>query len=208
MCVGSVCVCVCVCVFVVLELVGGGELFQKICRERHFSEKVAARMFYNILSGVAYLHHKRIVHRDLKPENLLMTSKADDAAIKIVDFGFAEKCPKDTLTKCAGTPLYLAPEVLHAGLFSIFFDGSDTSARSLTHSLIHTHTNTENGPPYGVTPDMWSLGVILYILLCGYPPFRAKTQADQFKRIVAGVFDFPDHKVWCNISNEAKVYLA
>lgn len=78
-------------VFVVLEIVTGGELFQRICRERHFSEKVAAHFMHQLLSGIAYLHGLGIVHRDLKPENLLMTSTDPQAGIKIVDYGFAEK---------------------------------------------------------------------------------------------------------------------
>jgi serine/threonine protein kinase len=167
-------------VFVVLELITGGELFQKICAERHFSERKAAAMMHDIFSGVAYLHSKGIIHRDLKPENLLLTSAAEDANIKIVDFGFAEKCGNENkLTKCCGTPLYIAPEVLNAGLY-------------------------KTGPPYGLPADMWGLGVILYVLLCGYPPFRAKTQNDQFKKVVAGKYDFPENKVWGNISAEAK----
>uniref|UniRef100_A0A7S1M088 Protein kinase domain-containing protein n=1 Tax=Neobodo designis TaxID=312471 RepID=A0A7S1M088_NEODS len=167
-------------VYVVLELITGGELFARICAERHFSERRAASMMHDILSGVAYLHKRGIVHRDLKPENLLMTSKDENASIKIVDFGFAEKCGHDNkLTKCCGTPLYIAPEVLNAGLY-------------------------KTGPPYGIASDVWSLGVIMYILLCGYPPFRAKTQNDQFKRVVAGKYDFPEHKVWGTISAEAK----
>ena len=167
-------------VFVVLELINGGELFQKICRERHFSEKTSAKMMYDIISGVAYLHSKGIIHRDLKPENLLLTSLEADANIKIVDFGFAEKCGSDDkLTKCCGTPLYIAPEVLNAGLY-------------------------KTGPPYGLSADIWSLGVILYVLLCGYPPFRAKTQNDQFKKVVAGKYEFRPDKGWGNISDEAK----
>lgn len=166
-------------VLVVLELIQGGELFAKICAERHFSEKRAAMMMRDILSGVAYLHSKSVIHRDLKPENLLLTTKDETASIKIVDFGFAEKCNGNSLTKCCGTPLYIAPEVLNAGLF-------------------------KTGPPYGLAADMWSLGVILYVLLCGYPPFRAKTQNDQFKKVVAGKFDFPEQKVWGTISAEAK----
>jgi serine/threonine protein kinase len=167
-------------VFVVLELITGGELFAKICEERNFSEQKAASMMKDILSGLAYLHSKGIIHRDLKPENLLLTSKDENASIKLVDFGFAEQCGKENrLTKCCGTPLYIAPEVLNAGLF-------------------------KTGPPYGLAADMWSIGVILYVLLCGYPPFRAKTQADQFKKVVQGKFDFPEHKVWGSISAEAK----
>ena len=170
-------------VYVVLSLVTGGELFQRICKEKHFSEKIAATMVHQILSGVEYLHSKGIIHRDLKPENLLLTSDQPDAEIVLVDFGFAEKCgTADKLTKCCGTPLYIAPEVLNAGLF-------------------------KTGPPYGLSADMWSVGVICYILLCGYPPFRAKTQSDQFKKVVQGNLEFPSSKVWGTISEEAKDFI-
>lgn len=171
-------------VYVVLQIVTGGELFQRICKERHFSEKSAANMTAQILNGLSYLHGKGIIHRDLKPENLLMRSDNSDADIIIVDFGFAEKCGEtaETLTKCCGTPLYIAPEVLNAGLF-------------------------KTGPPYGVSADMWSVGVIAYILLCGYPPFRAKTQADQFKKVVEGRVEFVPNKGWSGVSDDAKDFI-
>ena len=165
-------------VFVVLELIGGGELFAKICSEKHFSEKEAAKIMFQLLSGLGYLHGLGIVHRDLKPENLLLTSKDASWKLKIVDFGFAEKCTGDTLVKCCGTPLYIAPEVLNAGLF-------------------------KTGPPYGVKADIWSAGVICYILLSGYPPFRAKTQADQFKKVIEAKLEFPPTKMWGQVSPSA-----
>lgn len=165
-------------VYVVLEIITGGELFQRICKERHFSEKTAAFFMHEVLSGIAYMHSLGIVHRDLKPENILMTSTDAQASVKIVDYGFAEKTNGDNLTKCCGTPLYIAPEVLNAGLF-------------------------KTGPPYGLASDIWSAGVIAYILLCGYPPFRAKTQADQFKRVVEAKLEFPENKMWGSISSDA-----
>jgi serine/threonine protein kinase len=165
-------------VFVVLELISGGELFAKICAEKHFSEKEAAKIMGQLLSGLAYLHGKHIIHRDLKPENLLLTSKDANWTLKIVDFGFAEKVEGESLVKCCGTPLYIAPEVLNAGLF-------------------------KTGPPYGVKADVWSAGVICYILLCGYPPFRAKTQADQFKKVVEAKLEFPPTKMWGQVSPAA-----
>lgn len=165
-------------VYVVLDLIAGGELFAKICAEKHFSEKEAAKIMRMLLQGLAYLHGKNIIHRDLKPENLLLTSKDLNWKLKIVDFGFAEKVEGETLTKCCGTPLYIAPEVLNAGLF-------------------------KTGPPYGVKADVWSAGVICYILLCGYPPFRAKTQAEQFKKVVEAKLEFPPNKMWGQVSPAA-----
>lgn len=165
-------------VYVVLELIGGGELFAKICSEKHFSEKEAAKIMFQLMSGLNYLHSKNIIHRDLKPENLLLTTRDENWKLKIVDFGFAEKVEGETLVKCCGTPLYIAPEVLNAGLF-------------------------KTGPPYGIKADIWSAGVICYILLCGYPPFRAKTQADQFKKVVEAKLEFPQNKMWGQISPAA-----
>jgi serine/threonine protein kinase len=172
---------------IVMELLAGGEVFAQIVKQKHFSEKVAARMLSNMLGALGFMHSHRIVHRDLKPENLLLTKQSeteDDLVnIKIADLGFAEVVPPSGLTKCCGTPLYIAPEVLNAGLF-------------------------KTGGPYGVECDMWSIGIITYILLCGYPPFRGKTTTEQFKKIVEGNYSFPSNKVWGHISEEAKDFVS
>lgn len=121
-----------------------------------------------------YCHDFDIVHRDLKPENLLLTSKDDDASIKLADFGFAKKIDVDSygLTTACGTPGYVAPEILE-------------------------------GHAYGKAVDIWSVGVITYILLCGYPPFHDENHNALFKKIKRGKFQF-DSPYWDHVSDDAK----
>jgi calcium/calmodulin-dependent protein kinase I len=128
--------------YMVMELLTGGELFDRIVAKQSFSEKEAAEVIKHVTGAIAHIHKIGIVHRDLKPENLLYLNKDGDSPIKITDFGLAKFRPNNSVdmhTAC-GTPGYVAPEVL----------------------------KNEN---YTKAVDMWSLGVILYILLCGFPPF-------------------------------------
>jgi len=172
---------------IVIELIAGGEVFQQIVKQKHFSEKIAARLIANLLGALSYMHSLKVVHRDLKPENLLLTETPETEEglvnIKVADFGFSEVVPPEGLTKCCGTPLYIAPEVLNAGLY-------------------------KTGAPYGVSCDMWSVGVITYLVLCGYPPFRGKTTTEQFQKVVDGVYSFPANKMWAQISDEAKDFVS
>eukprot|EP00993_Chasmostoma_nieuportense_P000279 NODE_1259_length_1579_cov_30.289945_g1189_i0.p1 GENE.NODE_1259_length_1579_cov_30.289945_g1189_i0~~NODE_1259_length_1579_cov_30.289945_g1189_i0.p1 ORF type:complete len:506 (+),score=121.71 NODE_1259_length_1579_cov_30.289945_g1189_i0:52-1569(+) len=182
--------------FLVLELVDGGDLFQVIMKLVSYTEGVAATLMYNLLQALDYLHTLGIVHRDLKPDNMLLlhklpTSKLQPndtpallSSIKVADFGFATKCgPEDTLVKCCGTPYYLAPEILKVGVF-------------------------KTGPPYGLQCDLWSSGVIAYVILCGWPPFQGKTRDQLFRTIVAGRFRFDKQTVWDTISDQAKDFVA
>jgi calcium/calmodulin-dependent protein kinase I len=125
----------------ILELVRGGELFDKIVEYEFYSEKDAADLVYQILSVVKYLHNKGIVHRDLKPENLLFEDETAKR-LKLCDFGLAEKIKENEIMyNVVGSPTYMAPEITL-------------------------------GTGYGKPVDMYSIGVIMYILLCGYPPFE------------------------------------
>lgn len=125
-----------------------------------------------VLEAVNYCHRKNIVHRDLKPENLLLESQAEDAALKIIDFGTSALFnPSQKLSQKFGTPYYTAPEILSG--------------------------------KYDEKCDIWSCGVILYIMLCGYPPFNGKTDTEILTKTKSGKFAFPD-KEWRNISAEAK----
>jgi len=160
--------------FMVMELLTGGELFDRIVAKGSYSEKEASAVIKSVASAIQYLHGIGIVHRDLKPENLIYLSKDDDSPIKITDFGLAKFRANqnvDMHTAC-GTPGYVAPEVL-------------------------------KGETYTKAVDMWSLGVILYILLCGFPPFYHQNTNQLYKQIKKGEFDFPD-PYWTDISDSAK----
>lgn len=163
-------------IYMVQDLLGGGELFDRIIEQTFFSEKEAAKVVGQIASALEYLHDLDIVHRDLKPENLLLTDKTDNYTVKIIDFGLAKKS-KDMMSMPCGTPGYVAPEILK---------------RRKYHKEV----------------DIWSLGVITYILLCGFPPFHddGNNLKMLYKQIRAGKYSFPD-KYWKNISPEAKTLI-
>ena len=130
-------------IFLVLELVEGGDLFNKIKKGGIFTEKKVSDILKQILSAVVYLHKNNIVHRDLKPENMLYDIESN--SLKIIDFGTAiEKKPNKKLAALVGTPYYLAPEVVKG--------------------------------EYDEKCDVWSCGVIMYLLLCGMPPFIGHTE--------------------------------
>lgn len=158
----------------VIELATGGELFDSIVERGNYTEKDAAVVTVTLCNALEYLHGKNIVHRDLKPENILLASKEPNAPIKLADFGLARVYTKATMMKTAcGTPGYVAPEVL-----------------------------ANKGYGDGAV-DMWSAGVILYILLCGFPPFYEEELPALFDQILKGRYDFPS-PWWDTISEEAK----
>jgi len=160
--------------YMVMELLTGGELFDRIVAKGSYSEKEASIVIKSIASAIEYLHKSGVVHRDLKPENLIYLNKTDDSPIKITDFGLAKFRANqnvDMHTAC-GTPGYVAPEVL-------------------------------KGEKYDKAVDLWSLGVILYILLCGFPPFYHQNTNMLYKQIKKGEYDFPD-PYWTDISDPAK----
>jgi len=158
----------------VMELVTGGELFDRIVARGNYTEKDAASLMKTLCDALAFLHEKKIVHRDLKPENLLYSSPAEDAIIKVADFGLARVVSgKDMMKTACGTPGYVAPEILK-----------------------------NNGYDSGAV-DVWSAGVILYILLCGFPPFYEEELPQLFDQILHARYDFPS-PWWDNISKEAK----
>lgn len=161
--------------YLVMELVSGGELFDKITDLGAYSENTAAVLVKNILSAVSYLHDLNIAHRDLKPTNLLLKDDEDLTNVKIADFGLSKIIGENTMMQTAcGTPIYVAPEVL-------------------------------TGEAYEKEVDMWSVGVITYILLCGFPPFfdDGSNMGQLFEQIMSGDFDYPE-EYWDEISDEAK----
>jgi len=162
--------------YLVMELVNGGELFDKIVEKGSYTEAEAATLVKKIVSAVEYLHNMGIVHRDLKPENLLLKRADDDLEVAIADFGLSKIIGQQVMMQTAcGTPSYVAPEVLNAS-------------------------------GYGMEVDMWSIGVITYILLCGFPPFYGDTVPEIFEQIMAASYDYPD-EYWGHITPLAKDFI-
>ena len=150
-------------VYIVMELLHGGDLFDRIVSKSQYSEVESRRAMRRMLAAVHYLHQDRdIVHRDLKPENLLLVSRNDDVTVKLTDFGLAKSITEDGLKTFCGTPQYFAPEVLSR------------------------RTTVAGSGRYGKEADIWSLGVILYILICGSPPFDATMDASASTKIPFG----------------------
>jgi len=161
----------------VMELVTGGELFFKIVEQGSYSETDASNIVRQIVEGVKYLHSLGIAHRDLKPENLLCSGEGSQMLIKIADFGLSKIfAGGQQLETSCGTPDYAAPEVL-------------TGEQAYDKSV-----------------DLWSVGVITYVLLCGYPPFYAQSQPALFEKIIHADYDFPEPE-WNHISSTAKEFI-
>mmetsp|Transcript_7291 Transcript_7291/g.11091 ORF Transcript_7291/g.11091 Transcript_7291/m.11091 type:complete len:329 (-) Transcript_7291:102-1088(-) len=159
--------------FLVMEILSGGELFDRIVAKGSFSEKEASILIKSVAMALQYLHSIGIVHRDLKPENLIYADNTQSSQIKITDFGLAKlKNKQDKMETACGTPGYVAPEVLKK-------------------------------QKYTEAVDIWSLGVILYILLCGFPPFYHENTAALYKQIKAGDYDFPE-PYWKDITDAGK----
>ncbi|KAL4655955.1 calcium/calmodulin-dependent protein kinase type 1 isoform X1 [Arapaima gigas] len=162
--------------YLVMQLVSGGELFDRIVEKGFYTEKDASKLIKQILDAVKYLHDMGIVHRDLKPENLLYYSMDEDSKIMISDFGLSKiEGSGSVMSTACGTPGYVAPEVLAQ-------------------------------KPYSKAVDCWSIGVIAYILLCGYPPFYDENDAKLFEQILKAEYEF-DSPYWDDISDSAKDFI-
>jgi calcium-dependent protein kinase len=159
--------------YIITELCEGGELFDKVVEKGSFNEDEAASVVKQLISAINYIHSNNIVHRDLKPENILLDTKKNNI-IKIIDWGTARFFDKDKNKKM----------------------------------------NKISGTPYYIAPevllekydekcDIWSCGVIMYILLCGYPPFNGETDNEILAKIKTGKFTFPEEE-WGNLSSACK----
>ncbi|KAF7620130.1 hypothetical protein AFLA_005444 [Aspergillus flavus NRRL3357] len=154
-------------VYLVLELAPEGELFNLIVSKQKFSETETRHIFVQLFEGLKYLHDRGVVHRDIKPENILVADK--ELTVKLGDFGLAKIIGEDSFTTTlCGTPSYVAPEILQ-----------DSRRRRYTKAV-----------------DIWSLGVVLYICLCGFPPFSdelytAESPYTLAQQIKMGRFDYP-----------------
>jgi calcium-dependent protein kinase len=162
-------------IYIINELCTGGELFDKIVVVRHFSETVACNIMRQLLSAVAYCHEKGVIHRDLKPENILISNSKE----KDKDFFHIKIID-------FGTCEILKKSKLTEQIGTSFYIAPEV---------------LRNG--YNEKCDLWSCGVILYILLSGCPPFYGKNEKEIFSKILSGNFSFR-HKIWKKISEEAK----
>lgn len=121
-------------IFLVMELLSGGELFERIIEKDFYTEGEASDTIRPIIDAIRYCHSIGVIHRDLKPENLLYATNEDGAPLKITDFGVARFLQhQDAATTAVGTPHYVAPEVIH-------------------------------GKGYGKEIDFWGIGIIIYIM--------------------------------------------
>ncbi|XP_064408004.1 ribosomal protein S6 kinase alpha-5 [Latimeria chalumnae] len=168
--------------FLVMELLKGGELLERIKKKKHFNESEASQIIRKLVSAISFMHDTGVVHRDLKPENILFADESEEAPIKVIDFGFARLRPPNSQpmqTPCF-TLQYAAPELFEPG-------GYDESC------------------------DLWSLGVILYTMLSGQVPFQSSYKgmtfshaaADIMKKIKEGEFSL-EGEAWKSVSEEAK----
>ncbi|MGH0137285.1 UNVERIFIED_CONTAM: hypothetical protein FKN15_058776 [Acipenser sinensis] len=161
--------------YLVMTLVTGGELLDRILERGMYTEKDASSVIGQVLDAVRYLHDMGIVHRDLKPENLLYDTVFEDSKIVISDFGLSKMEDQGMLSTACGTPAYIAPELLEQ-------------------------------KTYGKEVDCWAVGVIAYILLCGYPPFYDENDMELYRQIVKAEYEF-DSPYWDDISESAKDFI-
>jgi len=165
-------------VFLVLELAPEGELFNWIIMKSKLTEDETRKVFIQLFEGVKYLHERGIVHRDIKPENILLTDK--NLHVKVADFGLAKIIGEESFTTTlCGTPSYVAPEILE-----------NSNHRRYTRAV-----------------DVWSLGVVLYICLCGFPPFSDELYSKEnpyklTQQIKEGRFDYPS-PYWDSVGDSA-----
>ncbi|KAL8904693.1 MAG: hypothetical protein Q9207_003086 [Kuettlingeria erythrocarpa] len=165
-------------VYLVLELAPEGELFNTIVKKQKLSEEESRNVFIQLFQGIKYLHERNIVHRDIKPENILLADKK--LSVKLADFGLAKIIGEESFTTTlCGTPSYVAPEILE-----------NSRHRKYTRAV-----------------DVWSLGVVLYICLCGFPPFSdelytAENPYNLSQQIKMGRFDYPS-PYWDSVGDPA-----
>lgn len=150
------------CYFIVMELMSGGDLFDRIGKKKSYSEADARDLIVKMLKAVAYCHARKIAHCDMKPKNLLLMTEENDSFIKLADFGFAARVHEaKSLSKQCGTPFFVSPEILLR-------------------------------KPYDHQSDMWSVGCIVFLLLSGNLPFMGRSQKELFRKIVSGKYEFAE----------------
>jgi serine/threonine protein kinase len=166
--------------YIIMELMGGGNLLERISHAETYTEADVREIVDNILQAMAHCHDHNIAYRDMNPKNLLLRSEQGDGGgdwyIKLTSFRLAARCYESmSLTKQCGTPYFTAPEVILRR-------------------------------PYDERADMWSVGCITFLLLSGNLPFKAGNQKDLFRKIVNADFDF-EIDAWADVSQEGKNFL-
>jgi len=170
--------------YLIMELCTGGELLSRMINNR-YKEKWAAKLMEQIVSAVVYCHEKGICHRDLKPQNILFYNEDENSPVKIVDFGISK--------------------IYNPSLSSLKEEYGDQGSKKMTDrtgTILFLSPEVLKGS-YTEKCDVWSLGIILYILLCGYPPFSGSNEKEIYQNISSLKFNFPQSE-WKNISENAK----
>mmetsp|Transcript_14111 Transcript_14111/g.33514 ORF Transcript_14111/g.33514 Transcript_14111/m.33514 type:complete len:581 (+) Transcript_14111:1110-2852(+) len=165
------------CIFIASELCEGGELFNAMIEAGTLNEQTAVHLFKQIMSAVSYIHMNMICHRDLKPENFLISKKCEikDSKVKLIDFGTAKRFDLHPLTTKVCTVHYVAPEVLKKSM-----------------------------EPYTEKVDVWSAGVVLFVMLAGTPPFHSDEDIELMKKVKKAKWEFKPEKAWRRVSGLGK----
>jgi len=163
-------------VWIVIEFAEGGNVFDRIRKKLYYTEIEAKNIAKSLLEAVTHIHSKGIVHRDLKPENMILLSNGNDVQVKICDFGLASFVSDLRHPE----PICGTPQFVSPEILRF--------------------------EPYSTEPDIWSLGVVFYELLAGYPPFRDHSQTRLFRHIEKGAYTF-EGQIWSAISDEARVMI-
>jgi len=163
----------------VMELMNGSDLFDRVITRKRYTEENARKLMKQVCDGVDYLHRQNIIHRDLKPENILLANTDEDTECQVADFGLSKLFPEDC---------------------------KDLTTQTLCGTPGYVAPEVLSGH-YGFAIDVWSLGVIAYITLCGFPPFPLDMQANSVKKVKNAEFTFPTPH-WDGISEDAKDFIS
>ena len=164
-----------------MEALKGGELFDRIIAKNHYTEAEARKLTITMLKAIKYLHEQGVAHRDLKPENILLKDTSEDAEIKITDFGLSK-------------------------IFSSDLEG-EVTMKTACGTPGYVAPEVLMHDVYSSQVDLWSVGVIVYILLCGFPPFYGDNDNQMFRKIKAGQYKFLS-PYWDPISADAKEFVS